>query len=356
MYKVIQWATGGVGRTTLRRIIDHPDLQLLGLYTYGMEKVGRDAGEIAKRPMTGVKATNRIEDILALDADVVIHTSRLTIPYADQNSDIERLLASGKNVISVNGFYRPEVHGEAYAAPLHAAAKRGNATLAGIGLNPGFIAERVALLMSGLVAKLDHIECYEMADASYNASPGLLFETMGFGADPALNDITKGPLAQMFTDLYAETFAYVAASLGTSVKSLQPDHRLTLAPEDMRIAAGTVKKGTVAATDWRWNGEFADGTTMLHSLLWTSDPALHGAHDAAHWRVRLMGRPNVELSFKVEDPDPQAPPSRAGYDATAATLIRAIPEVCAASSGFFRLPSVLPFSNRLQPPAEGAPV
>lgn len=56
-YKVVQWATGSVGRTTLRRIIDHPDLELVGLYTYGSEKVGVDAGTLAKRPPTGGKAT-----------------------------------------------------------------------------------------------------------------------------------------------------------------------------------------------------------------------------------------------------------------------------------------------------------
>ena len=34
MRKVVQWATGSVGRTALRRIIDHPDLQLVGLLVH----------------------------------------------------------------------------------------------------------------------------------------------------------------------------------------------------------------------------------------------------------------------------------------------------------------------------------
>jgi len=81
MHKVIQWATGSVGRTTLRRIIDHPDLELAGLFVYSPEKVGRNAGEIAKRAPTGVIATNDMEDTLTIDADVVIHTSRISIPF-----------------------------------------------------------------------------------------------------------------------------------------------------------------------------------------------------------------------------------------------------------------------------------
>lgn len=346
MYKVVQWATGSVGRTALRRIIDHPDLELAGLYVYDPGKVGRDAGEIAKRPATGVKATNRIEDILALDADVVLHAPRISVPYADQNAEVVRLLASGKNVISVNGYYMPEVHGAAYAGPLREAARRGNATLAGIGLNPGFVAERIALAMSTLMARIECIECREMVDGSRIPAKELVFGVMGFGSDPALADITRGPLAQLYTSLYSETFAYMADALGTRVARLEPDHRLTLAPRDIRIAAGTVENGTVAATEWRWHAEFADGSAMTHSLLWTSDRSLHDDRDAAHWTIRLMGRPNVELNFKVEDPDPSAPASRAAMDATVALLVRAIPDVCAAPAGFYRLPAAVSYRRR----------
>lgn len=43
MIKVIQWATGSTGRTALRRIIDHADLDLVGLYVYDGNKIGLDA-------------------------------------------------------------------------------------------------------------------------------------------------------------------------------------------------------------------------------------------------------------------------------------------------------------------------
>jgi 2,4-diaminopentanoate dehydrogenase len=346
MYRIIQWATGSIGRSTLRRIIDHPDLTLVGLYVYGKNKIGRDAGEIAKRPSTGVIATNNLEEILSLDADVVVHTPRITIPYAKQNAEVEQLLSSGKNVISVNGYFYPEAHGEKYAKPLSAACERGNSTLAGVGINPGFIAERLALVMSGLCAKVDYIGSFEMVDGSYIAAPAFVFDTMGFGADPSVTDITKGPLAQLYFDLYIETFAYVAEAMGTEIASIKPDHRLTLAPEDMKIAAGIIRRGTVAATEWRWNAEFSDGRRMTHSLLWTSSPQLHGDDDPAHWRIEIKGRPHVHLSFSLEDPDPEAPPSRAGADATAATVIRAIPDVCAAKPGFFRYAPLAPFRER----------
>ncbi|PKN34078.1 MAG: hypothetical protein CVU61_09950 [Deltaproteobacteria bacterium HGW-Deltaproteobacteria-19] len=52
-HRVIQCATGSMGRTCLRAVIDHPDLELVGLYVYSDRKAGRDAGEIARRNPTG---------------------------------------------------------------------------------------------------------------------------------------------------------------------------------------------------------------------------------------------------------------------------------------------------------------
>ena len=343
MTRVVQWATGSVGRTSLRRIIDAPDLELVGVYVTSPNKVGLDAGAIARRPDTGVLATSDIEEILALDADVVIHTPLITTPYDKQNAEVIRLLRSGKSVISTNGFYRPEIHGPAYAEPLRAAALAGGATLAGSGLNPGFIAERLALVVSGMVAQLDELRCYEVFDASRSPSAGLLFDAMGFNANPAETDLTKGPIAQLYDTYYAETFDYVAEKLGLTVTSIEAAHEVTLAPEDMVLRAGTIQKGHVAATLWLWKGVFSNGSRMVHSILWTASHKLHGDEEGAHWRVEIDGRPSLRLSLDLFDPDPNAPPSRPPMDATAAILIRAIPEVVAAPPGFFDLPVLLPF-------------
>ena len=94
-YKVIQWATGSIGKTCLRSVIDHPDLELVGLYVHSDAKAGKDAGEIARRPLTGVKATRSIDEILALDADVVLYLPLNASDSLDgHDAVIKRLLAS----------------------------------------------------------------------------------------------------------------------------------------------------------------------------------------------------------------------------------------------------------------------
>ena len=44
-YRVIQWGTGAGGKHTLRAVLDHPQLELVGLKVYNETKVGRDAGD-----------------------------------------------------------------------------------------------------------------------------------------------------------------------------------------------------------------------------------------------------------------------------------------------------------------------
>ena len=349
MYRIVQWATGSLGRTALRRIIDHPDLELAGVYVYDPAKVGMDAGDIARRPLTGVRATNRIEDVIAARPDVVLHMSRITQPYALQNDDVAALLGAGIDVISTAGFHHPACHGLAYAGPLLEACRRGGSTLAGVGLNPGFIAERAAPLLTGLCAQLQSVACYELADASSMPSPEFVLGLMGFGADPAQRDITTEPIAAMFGELFMEAFHGMADTLHTRVASIVPAHATTLAPRDLTIRAGTIPRGTVAATDWRWRGRLESGVDVLHSVTWTADPGLHGVtgRDAAAWRIEIEGRPNVRAVISVSDPDPAAPHMRAAVDATVAIAIQSIPVVHAAPAGFYAVPAFAPHRTRL---------
>jgi hypothetical protein len=346
MIRAIQWATGALGRTSLRRLIDAPDISLTGVYVYGANKAGQDAGTIARRPPTGILATNDIAQILAIPADIVIHTPRITLPYEALAGDVCRLLESGKNVISTAGFHWPSAQGAAYADRLKAAAIKGGVTLAGLGVSPGFVVERLALTATSLCAEVHSITMQETVDASAMASPAFVFDLMGLGSDPAHADIRKGPLATLYTALFSEVFHHAAAALGTKLTGLTPDHQLTLAPRDMQIAAGPIRQGTVAATHWRWTGAFENGVSLAMSILWTADRSLHGDTPPGHWLIDIKGRPNVHMTLDIEEPDPAAPPSRALSDATIAVALNAIPDVLAAPPGLYAFMPAAPFKGR----------
>jgi len=87
--------------------LDRPELELVGLYVYGSERRGR-RGTIGRYPETGVRATRNINEILALDADVVMPHRPPPVPYETHDADIVALLRSGKNVITTAGDHYPQ--------------------------------------------------------------------------------------------------------------------------------------------------------------------------------------------------------------------------------------------------------
>ncbi len=53
-YRVIQWATGNVGRAAMEGVLGHPDLELVGCWVHSEAKDGQDVGTLIGRPPLGV--------------------------------------------------------------------------------------------------------------------------------------------------------------------------------------------------------------------------------------------------------------------------------------------------------------
>ena len=101
-YKVIQWATGGVGRAAIEYILAHPELELVGCWVSSEAKDGQDVGDIIGAERVGVTATRDVEALLALEADCVLYS-----PVMADRALVCRLLASGKNVVTPLGWFYP---------------------------------------------------------------------------------------------------------------------------------------------------------------------------------------------------------------------------------------------------------
>ena len=74
-YRVVQWATGNVGARAMQRVIEHPSMELVGVWVSNPAKVGQDAGTLAGIAPVGVKATDSIDDIISLKPDFRVHLS-----------------------------------------------------------------------------------------------------------------------------------------------------------------------------------------------------------------------------------------------------------------------------------------
>ena len=131
--RVIQWTTGNIGRRSLHAIIGRPDLELVGVYAHGQDKVGVDAAALSGWPEpTGVHATNDIDALLALAPDACCYN-----PLWPDVDELVRLLESGVNVCTSAAWITGGKQTPEDRQRIEDACERGRSTIFGSGAHPG---------------------------------------------------------------------------------------------------------------------------------------------------------------------------------------------------------------------------
>src|SRR5882672_1799034 len=131
MYRVVQWATGNVGRHTLAGIDAHPDLELVGVWVSSAAKDGKDAGELAGLGRSlGVTATSNADSLLALKPDCIVNTAMADHRLGEAIGDLCRFLRAGINVVASGPVFLQYPYGvmpDETIAPILEAAREGGA-------------------------------------------------------------------------------------------------------------------------------------------------------------------------------------------------------------------------------------
>ena len=244
MLRVIQWATGSVGRHAVAAVHEHPDLELVGALVYSDAKAGRDVGDICGIGPIGVTTTKDPDEIVALDADCVLYMPQGEMNPMGALDDICRLLASGKNVVStaVTGLIYPRSLGDKVVDKLESACADGQSSFHATGIEPGWAAEVLPLTMSGLFQRIDSLLVQELMDYTTYDSADMLFDIMGFGKAP------DEPVPMADAALAGVTFRaplmLLADGLGATIDDFVYHREVAVAAEAFDIKAGRVEAGT----------------------------------------------------------------------------------------------------------------
>jgi 2,4-diaminopentanoate dehydrogenase len=326
-YRVVQWATGNIGMRSLRAVIQHPDLDLVGLYVYSETKAGRDAGELCGLDPVGVVATRDIEEIIALEPDCVI--------YMADRAEIEvlcRLLESGANVVSTRSeFHRPASMDSAVRQRIEEACERGGASLHSTGASPGFITEAMPLVLLSVQRRLDTLTIDEFADMSSRNSPEMIFDLLGFGRDPSTFD-PKG-VEHYGGATFSASLGVVADAISMPLDGVSATGEVAVARRPVEIAAGRIEAGTIAAQRMEVTGMHRGRPLLRFRANWYLTADVEPAWDLREtgWRVVVEGDLPLDIAIRC----PVAPEAWADTSpgATAHRPVNAVPYVCAAAPG-----------------------
>jgi len=333
-YRVVQWATGAQGTEAIRAILDSDDLELVGAKVYSDDKDGRDVAELAGRAAIGVQATQDVEAILALDADVVLYLPRNT-----SLDEVCALLASGKNVITTAFLFHPHRLPKAQHEQLLDACKTGGTSVHGTGLNPGTLSGAIPLALSGLTRRIERVTLQERADWSFYESTGITFDNMRFGRP--LDEVSEdqSEFLRFNSGIFIEEVWLLADALNAGIDDVTTDVEVVPAQQDHDIFGITLRAGTAAGQRWQWTGR-RDGVPLVQiETLWTV-----GGEYPSHWPTPLPGwtltiegdpslRSHVIALASFERQVTITEHVQAASIATAMQAVNAIPAVVAAPPG-----------------------
>ena len=333
MYRVIQWATGGVGKAAIQGVLRHPELELVGCWVHSADKDGRDVGELIGEDPIGVAASTDVDALLATDADCVMYS-----PLLPDDQVVMKILRSGKNVVTPVGWVYPDRDNPSVRG-IEEAALAGGVTLHGSGIHPGGITERFPLMISSLSSAITHVRAEEFSDIrTYNA-PLVVREVMGFGLTP--EQAMSGPIAALLEAGFKQSARMVADQLG-----FRAEPRIRSTQEVAVAVSGTdelvvpMEAGTVAARRFRWQAIVDDEPVVTAAVNWLMcevelDPPWTLGPDGERFEVEVTGDPDVSLTFKGLQPESVAEGLKRnpGVVATANHCVSAIPYVCEAGPG-----------------------
>jgi hypothetical protein len=327
--RVVQWTTGNVGKRSVRAVVAHPDLELVGCYAWSGDKVGRDAGELCGTEPVGVAATDDVDALLALKPDCVVYN-----PMWPRTDELVRILEAGVNVVSTAAFVNGRALGDDRDRIIEA-CEQGGSSMFGTGISPGFI-DLLGIATANLCDRIDKITINEASDTTMYDSPTTELPA-GFGRP--IDDPELPGMAAKGTAVFGEAVAMIADGIGVELDEIVCEAEYAKTTEDVVMASWTIPAGCVAGVAASWQGKVGDRTVVELNVRWKKGHTL-----VPNWTIeeghviQVDGRPTVRAKLEyLPPPDFEATTFAdfmvLGMIMTAMPAINAIPHVVAAPPG-----------------------
>jgi len=317
--EVVQWTTGKTGSAAVRGMVGHPVLDLVGCYAHSAEKVGRDVGELCGIDPIGIRATDDVEALLALEPDCVSYMA-----YRPDFDHLERILESGANVVATMYMLAGHGYGEEPTRRIREACYRGGSSLYASGIYPGH-APNVAMAASAMCSRIDRLSVLESLDIQGYANEQM-FRAQGFDLDP--DDPAAHDACERACGSFKEQVPVMAQAMGTELDRVGFRVEFGVADADTDFGFMTISKGRIAAFKGTIFGE-RDGRSIIEcSFVWKLGEDMTPNWPVTHgYVIELDGEPGVRVRLEPlgEHLD--------GTVTTAMPCVNAIPMVCDAPPG-----------------------
>lgn len=355
-HRVVVWSTGGIGSIAIRAIGRRPNLDLVGVWVHSPDKDGKDAGELANGEPIGLAATRDADALIALQPDCVVYAASGPERDALAIPDYVKLLRAGINVVttSTTRLVNPHAYEPAeWRHDLETAAKDGQASLYASGIEPGFAADYLPLVLATQSSAIEKIHAYEIGLYDDYGVPEIMVNGMGFGQPLDFQPWVSFPGA--IAGEWQGQLRLIADALGAEVQEIRETFDRAVTHRTLEVAMGTVQAGTCGALRMQAIG-VVDGREAIvieHVTRLAPDvaPDWPQGNGDLSYRVVITGTPDIDMTMAATLRDRHAAgiegmTSGAGaMVATAMRVVNAIPYVVDAPPGLLSsvdLPLTIP--------------
>ncbi len=170
--KVVIYGVGAIGRMVAKTLLEKEGIEIVGAIDVDPNKVGKDLGEILGLDRKlGVIISNDVDKVLSeTKPHVVVH---MTQSYIEKVYDqLMGIIKHGVNIVSTcEELSYPHIVDIKKAKELDEAAKRHGCTILGTGINPGFLMDTLAIILTSPCVKVDKITISRVINASIRRGP-----------------------------------------------------------------------------------------------------------------------------------------------------------------------------------------
>jgi len=300
--------------------------------------------------------TNDADALIALRPDCVIYAASGPERDALAIPDYVKLLRAGINVVttSTTRLVNPHAYEPVeWRDQLAAAAKEGQVSLYASGIEPGFAADYLPLVLATQSSHIEKIHAYEIGLYDDYGVTDIMSDALGFGRPLDYQPWIGFPGA--IAGEWQGQIHMVAEALGVEVQEIRETFDRAVTERTLDVAMGTVEAGTCGALRMQAIGvvDGRDAIVIEHVTRLAPDiaPEWPTLPNSLGYRVVITGTPDIDCAYHVTVRDRhkagiESMTSGAGaMVATAMRVVNAVPYVVAAEPGLLSsvdLPLTIP--------------
>jgi 4-hydroxy-tetrahydrodipicolinate reductase len=314
--KVVLVGLGPIGQGIARLVVSTEGLQVVGATDPSPQYAGKDLGTVLglSKKLRMKVAGDPARFVRKSKADLAVLSTGSSL--RDVKTQIAALLQRGMNVVSTcEELSFPVPRNQAVFRELDRLAQRKKVSVLGTGVNPGFVMDTLALILTTPCARVNRIAVTRVVDAGTRRLPLQRKVGAGLNLGQFRRAVTEGSVRHVGLP---ESVYMIAAALGWKLDRVDESLEPAVAPRDLDTEYLRIPAGAAAGIKQTARG-YRDGELAI-----SLDLQMYVGAESPRDHVHVDGDPPIDATVTG---------GVAGDLATAAITVNSIPKLMTARPG-----------------------